>query len=203
MRNKIYPIALIAAACAIVFAACGGPKTPTPEPTRRPVMSFDFEDVCREGSVARAAAYEPEPGSGDVHPVIVFRKDTEGSNSYHEIYPSTLEFPASWMVDTGGDYGVIEIVTCVERVEEEFVRTCDYEDDEDDEVYKLDIYNATYEVNVYTAQSGEALGNTTMNAIDEECPMMYFFSEGESKEDYFAPVPPADLQAYLEQFVKP
>lgn len=175
------------------------PVAPTTPPTERPLMSFDFEPVCRRGKVEGAAAYEPTPGQ--VHPILVFRRDDPEDNSYYEVSPSTLELPVPWMVDYQGDYTTVELVACLTRTGGDLVGTCDYKDDDSEETYLLDIYNSTYEVKIYAARTGEEVGTTTVEATMDDCPKFYMF--GEKKEDYFAWPPSGVLESTLRPYVEP
>ncbi len=190
-------------AVGIFLIACSGTgaqtSTPAATPTERPLMSFDFESVCRRGTVDKATAYEPAPGR--VHPVLVFKRDSPEDNSYYEMSPSTLELPVPWMVDYGGDYTTVELVACLTRTGGDFVGTCDYKDDDSDEVYLLNVYNSTYEVKIYAARSGQEVGTATIDATIDDCPMFHMFSEEE--EDYFAWPTDAALQAALQPYVEP
>ncbi len=177
---------------------------PDAPPTPRPLAGYDFEDVCRRGTIDGVPAYVAEPGSGKVHPVLVFEnRFSAENNSFSQIYPSTLKFPVPWMVDYEGDFSTVEVVACLEKEETTFLATCDYQDDESDKVFLLDLYNVNYKVTVYAAQSGEVLANTNIQASVDDCPMFHMFSDDEEKEDYFASVTVSELQDFLAPIVEP
>jgi hypothetical protein len=194
--RAMLPIALIGL---LLLTSCGK-STPTPEPTERPLMSFDFEDVCRRGAVERVPAYEPKPGSGKIHPVVLFRRDT-ADDSYIELSPSSFELPIPWMVDYGGDYSTVELVVCMTGVESTHADDCAYQDDDSGEEYTLHIYDTMYEVKVYAAHTGEEVGTTMIKAESETCPMFHMFSDEE--EDSYAYPPVSSVQAFLQQYVEP
>jgi hypothetical protein len=186
----------------LLLLACGGGGLTEPEATStpRPLAGWDFEDVCRRGTMTQVPAYSPEPGSGKIHPIVIFERRDADSNSF-SYESSNRDFPVPWVVEFEGDFTVIELVACVTRIEGDFVEACEYADDEDDEVFMLNVHNASYEVVVYSANQGEELGKTTLEAEADGCPMFHMFSETE--EDSFEFLPNGKLQAYVEQFVEP
>lgn len=204
-RSRIFMV-LVVTGITLSLLACGGaggrptkPAEPTAPPTERPLMSFDFEPVCRRGKVEGAAAYEPTPGR--VHPILIFRRDSPDENDYYEVLPGTLKLPVPWMVDYQGDYTTVELVACLTRTGGDLVGTCDYKDDDSDKTYLLDIYNSTYEVKIYAARTGEEVGTATIEATIDDCPMFHMFSE--EKEDYFAWPPSGVLESALRPYVEP
>ncbi|MBN1978550.1 MAG: hypothetical protein JW918_14225 [Anaerolineae bacterium] len=199
MSTKIRVVLPIALIGLLLLAACGE-STPTPEPTERPLMSFDFEEACRRGSIDRAPAYEPEAGSGKIHPMVLFKRDT-ADDSYLDLSPDSFELPIPWMVDYGGDYGTVELVVCMTGIESTLAEDCAYEDDDSGEEYTLHVYETTYEVKVYAAHSGEELGTTTVKAEFETCPMFHMFSDKEEDSYVYPPVSP--VQEFLQQYVEP
>jgi hypothetical protein len=197
---RIAALAVAGSFLLLAVVACGGEATPTVEPTERPLMSFDFEDVCRRGTVEKAPAYEPEAGSGKIHPLVVFKRDPDNDSFFH-MSPTSLELPIPWMVDTGEDHGVVELVVCIDGVDNSLADDCAYEDDETGEEYMLHIYNTTYQVTVYEAKTGEEVGSTTVEATFDDCPMLHMFSDQE--EDSYAYPPAGPLEEFLQQYVEP
>ena len=195
----LFALLLASLACAGTTSTDDSSSSETPTP--RPLMGFDFEEVCRRGTVDEVPAYVAEPGSGKIHPVLVFENRFSEANSFSQIYPSTLKFPVPWMVDSDGDFSTVEVVACLEKADTTFVQTCDYTDDDTGDEFLLDVYNATYDVHVYAAQSGEELGGTTLFAETDDCPMFHMFSN--PKEDYFASVSMVELQEFLAPIVEP
>lgn len=193
--------ALMLLLVSLLLAACGGgvlPVEETPEgtPTPRPLFSSDFEEVCRRGRVERAPAY---PDEGEIHPVMFFRREPN-SESFYEM--STLELPVPWMADYERGYEEVELVVCMVATDSNFVEVCEYEDDESDDIFLLNMYDTTYEVTLYTAHSGEELDTMTLElTYDGDCPMFAFFSE-EEEDQYMFPTA-GDLEAFLEPYVEP
>jgi len=104
------------------------------------------------------------------------------------------------MVDSG-DYTKVELVVCLTRTGGDFVGTCDYKDDDSEETFLLNVYNSTYEVKIYAAQSGQEVGTATIDATIDDCPMFHMFSEEE--EDYFAWPASGTLESALRPYVEP
>ena len=106
------------------------------------------------------------------------------------------------MVDYEGDATTVELVVCVTRAPGEFVESCEYEDEKDGSAFILNTHNASYDVRVFAATSGEEIANTTIEVEYGECPMFYMFSD-EQEEDTFAYLDGAKLQSFLTQYVEP
>jgi hypothetical protein len=196
---------LIAVVCLLISVACNtgatpAETTPTAEPTERPLSSYDFEDVCRRGTVERAPVYNPEVETGAIHPIVIFKRNS-ADDSYSSMLPSTLELPVPWTVDIGDDHGAVELVVCLTGIDSSLADECSYEDDESDDEYILNIYDTTYEVKIYTAHTGEEIASTTVKAQYETCPMIHLFSE--KVEDAYASPPSASLEEFLQPYVEP
>ncbi len=202
MLSRIRFSTLMLATLILILTAvgCGGGGNSAATPTPRPLASFDFEDVCRRGTVEQASAYDAE-AVGAIHPVLVFDNRNTETNSFYQITPSTLNFPVPWMVDSGDDFSTVEVVACLETVETTFIDTCEYDDDESSNVFLLDVYDVEYSVTAYAAQSGDNLGSGTLTAVSDDCPMFHMFSD--EKEDYFPSVTMPELQAFLAPIVEP
>lgn len=184
------------------FVVACGTSEPKETPTDAPLTIWEFEKVCRQGVIDEATAYDA--GVGKVHPILLFERDAPNENDYSSMTNSILKLPETWMVDYQGDATTVELVACITRISDEFVETCEYEDDEEeDKVYLLDVHNASYEIKVFTATTGDELGSTTLDAAYDDCPMFHMFSGGDEKEQTFASLEGGDIQAFLEQFVQP
>lgn len=185
----------------LILAACGGSSEPEATPTDGPLTVWEYENVCRQGTVNEATVYEVGAGSA-VHPILIFQRDSADTNSYDSVTNTILELPETWMVDYEGDATTVELVICVTRVPGEFVEACEYSDEDDDTVFVLNTHNASYDVKVFAATSGEEIASTKIEVAYEQCPMFHMFSD-EQSEDTFAYLDGASLQSFLAQFVEP
>jgi hypothetical protein len=203
--KKGYIGAFIAVPClfsVILLSGCGtsAPVEPASTPTELPLTVWEFEKVCRQGRIAEATPYSR--AQKRYHPLIMFQREGTETNSYYEMSNILVKLPEPWIVDYLGDATTIELVVCITRTSESFVKTCEFEDDEvPGKVRLLDLYDASYEVRVITATGAEELGKTILDARDDVCPMFHMFSE--EKEDTFAYVPGGALQEFLTEYAQP
>ncbi len=158
------------------------------------LFNTQLEQVCGGGTVAAAAPYDPT--SNEIHPLLAF----EGKAP--EFTESTLDFPEGWVAQYP-DLEMTELVACLERTNEKFVKTCEgYESDETDETFSVDLYSADYDVTLYAAQTGEEIAATTLKGKIEDCPMFAFFDEGEKSQiDY--PIVDKLLRQFVQKYVAP
>ena len=196
---KIRIALFVIIALVFILAACGGGK-PEASPTDEPLTIWEYEKVCRQGTVEEATVYEASAET--VHPILIFQRDSADTNSYNSVSNTILELPETWMVDYEGDATTVELVVCVTRAPGEFVESCEYEDEKDGSAFILNTHNASYDVRVFAATSGEEIANTTIEVEYGECPMFYMFSD-EQEEDTFAYLDGAKLQSFLTQYVEP
>jgi hypothetical protein len=192
-------------ACLLIttlLAGCGSstPAEPAAPPTEMPLTVWEFEKVCRQGKIAEATPYSR--AQKRYHPLIMFQREGTETNSYYEMSNTIVKLPEPWIVDYLGDATSIELVVCITRISDTFVKTCEFKDDEEPgKIWLLDLYDAIYEVRVITATGAEELGKTVLDAQDDVCPMFHMFSE--EKDDDFAYVPGGALQAFLTEFAQP
>lgn len=207
MRRKMMSAWLLS----VALAACGGggeepaaqdpldiPPAATPEAAMSsvPAMSSasDLEQVCGGGTVAAATSYEK--GSKGPHRLIAFSGEAP---EYEEL---TLDFPEGWAIDFLA-YEQAELVACLDRVDERFVKTCEgYSSEESDEEFSVDLYDATYAVSLIAATSGEILAEGEIESSDKECPYIAFFDEGEKKQRQDAD-PSKQLREFVKDYVVP
>jgi hypothetical protein len=186
----------------IGLTACGGSNEPAGTPTPKPVSFWDYEDVCRQGTIAEAADYAGE--AGKVHPLVLYQRDNADETSYNSLGNTTLELPVPWVIEYDGDPTKIELVACITRVSETFVDICEFGDEEEpDKVYTLSVHDASYEVKLIAAKTGEEVANTTIDVAYEQCPMFHMFSDDETEENSYAYLKGKHLQPFLEEFVAP
>ncbi|MFN2527026.1 MAG: hypothetical protein ABR505_12325 [Actinomycetota bacterium] len=198
--RRLLGLALVAV---VALSACGGGDSAddgtsadaggeAPAADTPPVELFntDLEQVCARGTVSAVPAYDPKAKT--IHPILAF----EGADpEYSEM---VLDFPEGW-VKMFPDLEMTELVACLNRTNETFVKTCKgYESDETDETFSVDLHNADYDATLYAAQSGEEIDSTKLKPKIQDCPMFAFFDEGEKTQiDY------ADPEKLLRQFVQP
>ena len=91
------------------------------------------------------------------------------------------------------------MVACLNRTASELVETCtDYEDQEDDIQFAIELHDATYAVALYSAKSGEELAVTTLMVRSGDCPIFAVFETAKpTRVDY------ADPEDQLAEFVRP
>ena len=187
-------------ALAVLTAACGssddadGGDAAAPETTAASgvaVFSDDFESVCRGTGVAAAAAYDPAaPGP---HPLLVFAgEDPEYSQRF-----ATL--PDGWEASYP-DLDRAELVVCVDRTSATQVRTCtDYEVDAEGD-YRVEVFDASYEVTLYRATDASVVDSTSFDVVSDGCPGFVLFTEGEEVKEWFDPYDDR-LEAFLQPHV--
>lgn len=154
----------------------------------------DFGDVCRGVKLEGATDYDPTVAG--VHPVIA----VSGEDPDYE--SSLIDLPDSWDPVTGEE-ATVELIACLNRTASTLVETCEgYQDDDGaDTGNTVEVYDATYEVRLIAATSGEEIAATQMEATDEECPMFVFFDEGETVKPWYAE-PDDELVAFLSEHVE-
>lgn len=200
IKNRILVLIMLSLLLSLIVTACGGSSEPAATSTPRPLTVWDYEKVCRQGTISEASAYDG--AAGQTHPILLFERDSANETTYNSKTNTTLKLPEPWVVDYEGDATSVELVACITRVSEEFVDVCEFGDDDDpDKVYLLNVYDASYEVKLFAATTGEEVGSTTIDATYEQCPMFHMFSDDE--EDTYAYLEGGDLQPFLEEFVAP
>ncbi len=153
----------------------------------------DFADVCRGISLPGATAYDAaRPG---VHPVMYAIGEHP---SYDDVIAS---MPTTWDPVTGEEF-TTELVACIARTEATLVQTCEgYESDDEPTGNVVEVYDATYEVRLLTATTGEEVDATTITAPGGDCPLLFFFDEGESVGKDYAD-PGDQLTAWMAPYVE-
>jgi hypothetical protein len=162
-----------------------------------------FEKACNQEAVAEAAAYDAT--SGKPHPIVVLERENPEAG-YSVAVNIWLGEESGAVVDAEDDPANVELVACITRISEEFVEACEYEDTEDaSKTYTLNLYSASYEVKVFAAASGEALGSTTLDATTDadSCPSSYTFTEGYDTDVSYATAPYTETKEFLESYIQP
>ena len=145
-----------------------------------PQFLGDLERVCTtQLGYLGVSAYER--GQGMVHPVVLF-EDYRGEG----FVESSRSLPAGWQVEQDTDYEdnedlkVTELVACSDRTAESPTGiVCTFEGDDGEPPAKLELVDATYEVKVYAARTGELLHSTTLEATETECPFIATYEKGD------------------------
>ena len=159
-----------------------------------PAFLGDLERVCTT-QVGFLGLTPYEPGRGMVHPVALF-EDYRGEG----FIDSSRTLPVGWQVEQDEDYEdsselkEIELVACSDRTTEAPTGVvCTFDGDEDEEGAELELVDATYEVKVYAATTGELLHSATLEAKNTECPFIATFKKGDktfvnepSDDDYIS-----------------
>lgn len=192
---------MVLATVSMLFAACGGGgdepaaetdagtgESPAAEVSVPTVLTAsEFEQVCGGGTVAGAAEYSKGPG---IHPLFVF----EGEDPEYDYRSLTL--PEGWQPDLAPE--TTELVACLDRVREEKIKTCtDYESDDAEEPFDVEVYGATWDITLYAATTGEEVASGTVEANDKECPFLVFFDEDEDVQREYS-----DVSDQVRGFVK-
>lgn len=126
-------------------------------------------------------AYDATPG---LHPVALF----EESGDPPSLSQSSRTLPAGWTVQSDQDYSnnsefaAVQLVACSRLVETKPSGTCEFEGEDGASPSILEQVDATYELTLYAAKTGEAVGTPqTLAAVPSECPMFVLIREGQTK----------------------
>jgi len=189
----------------LVLVACdGGSSGTAPPDDPAELKSFHLAEACT-GTVIDVAAEYHASGS-ELHPIVLYSQNSFDGDVYDLMFPSQTNFPEEWTVAIDGDYSVVELVGCLVRVEETLVETCEgYELDDTDDEGKVEIYDAVYELTIYSPKTGETVGTETIETFMDECPSFVMFSTGSGEdlveERYGQPTD--ELANLVESYVNP
>ena len=177
-----------------VSAACA--STPNPD---QDITGFSFDLTCKGIALTKALPYTPEDSG--INQTIVMSDSTIGAQ-YDEYTPRyTGDMPAEWfppIVDGTFVYDQVELVLCIHRTAVEPVdMACDFEDG-----YSINVHNATYEMTLRNPQTAAIIDQQTVTN-EGTCPTLFsLFSEGQKEEDQFADIKDAQIQAFIEPYIK-
>ena len=170
-----------------------------PEQTSPPTIAevnilTDFGDVCRGVSLAGATAYDP--ARTGIHPLITMGGEAPTYEQIGALLPDQWD-PAI------GEEQTVELVVCLDRTTATLTKTCDgYLDDAgNDSGNTVEMYDASYDVRLVAATTGEAVASTQMDATDTECPVLVVFDADDPVEEQYAE-PTDELTAWLVQYVE-
>ena len=145
-----------------------------------PAFLGDLKRVCTT-QVGFLGLTPYEAGRGMVHPVALF-EDYRGEG----FIDTSRTLPVGWQIEQDEDYEdsselrAIELVACSDRTTEAPTGVvCTFDGDKDEEGAKLELVDATYEVKVYAATTGELVHSATLEAKNTECPFIATFKKGD------------------------
>jgi len=156
-----------------------------------PQFSSDFNRLCTtQVGFEGAAEYTEGPGP---HPAIIF-EDVDGEETYIE---SSGEFPEGWVIEQdsnfedNSDLAPTELIVCAAHASTTPNGT-DCELDNDGEAVSLELVDVTYELTVYSAKTGEQVGEPVqVEAASTDCPFVVAYEEGDTQ--YFNRLADDDL----------
>jgi hypothetical protein len=170
-----------------------------PEQTSPPTIAevnilTDFGDVCRGVSLEGATAYDP--ARTGVHPLITMAGEPPTYEQVGALLPDKWD-PAI------GEEQTVELIACLDRTTATLTQTCDgyLDDDGNDSGNTVEMYDASYDVRLVAATTGEVVASTQMDATDTECPMLAVFDADDPVEEQYAE-PTDELTAWLVQYVE-
>lgn len=187
------------------LAACDEGSSGT-EPPSDPaeLKSYHLAETCT-GTVIDVAA-EYEASSSGPHPIVLYSQNSFDGDVYDLMFPSQTNLPEDWTVAIDGDYSVVELVGCLARVETTLVETCEgYELDDSNKDGTVEIYDAVYELTIYSPKTGEVVGTETIETFMDECPSFVMFSTGAGEdlvEERYGN-PDDELVNLVESYVNP
>ena len=163
-----------------------------------PPFLADLERVCTT-QLGFLGLTPYDASKGMVHPVVLF-EDYRGEG----FIDSSRTLPAGWEVAQDEDYEdstdlkPIELVACSDRVAEDPTGImCTFKGDDGEPDTKLELVDATFELKVYAATTGELKHEATLEAKEDECPFIATFEKGDktfvaepSDDDYVAALKP-------------
>ena len=154
----------------------------------------DFGDVCRGVTLDGATAYDATRTG--VHPIMTMAGEPP---SYDQ---AGANLPDKWDPAIGSEQ-TVELVVCLDRTATTLTRTCTgYLDDSgNDTGNKVEVYDASYNVRLVAATTGEEVATTQMDATEPDCPTIALFDEGDPTEEEYAE-PTDELTAWLVQYVE-
>ena len=154
----------------------------------------DFGDVCRGVTLDGATAYDGTRTG--VHPIMTMAGEPP---SYDQ---AGANLPDKWDPAIGSEQ-TVELVVCLDRTATTLTQTCTgYLDDSgNDTGNKVEMYDASYDVRLVAATTGEEVATTQMDATEPDCPTIALFDEGDPTEEEYAE-PTDELTAWLVQYVE-
>jgi hypothetical protein len=157
---------------AVIVAGCGGGND------AGSTFLFDkLEGVCRGTAVPEAPAYDE---SAAIRPMVVMEGD---GTTFDQTYGN---FPEEWKATVGTAENA-QVAVCIEQTSKTEVQVCEGYEDDGDEPLTVTVFDATYAVSVYAANSAEVLAREEITVPNDGCPLVVSFSEGETTTEYLEP----------------
>jgi hypothetical protein len=192
---------------ATATSAAGSPATTnghanasSPSSKELPRFMSDFSRVCTTQVGFGGAT--PYDSSAAVHPVAVFENDGE-DGSYFQSIPT---LPAGWTItpdpnaNDNSALAAVQLVACVHRTATVATGVqCNF--DNDGKTVTLGLADASYDVTIYAATTGQKLGATAVDAKTSDCPYVAVFREGETQ--YVSSLTDDDLTNAVKPYVMP
>jgi hypothetical protein len=187
------------------LAACdegGSGIEPPTDPAE--LKSYHLAQACTGTVFDVAAKYDAS--SSDLHPIALYSQNSFDGDVYDFMFPSQTDLPESWTVPVDQPFSDIELVGCLARVEQTLVETCEgYELDDSNKDGTVEIYDAVYELTIYSPKTGEVVGTETIETFMDECPSFVMFSTGSGEdlvEERYGQ-PDDELVNLVESYVNP
>jgi hypothetical protein len=200
--NRSYPkasgsmrrcaIGLAGGLACVAMSACGGGSsgnskstadassatTAVTRETEVPAFIGEFDRLCTtQVGFGGVSAYEPAPG---LHPVVFF-DDYRGEG----FVESSRYLPAGWAVKQDSNFKdnselkAAQLVACSDRIKETPTGVkCTFEDQ--GKKVELELVDATYDLKVYAATTGELKHQQTLEGKSSECPYIAAFRKGDT-----------------------
>jgi hypothetical protein len=165
-------------AIGLLVAGCGSSSDDPPassggsgddKPVDRVLFDSDFEGVCSGAPQAAAAAYDK--ATAGIHPVLGFGSSTLNSDA-NKLLPLTIPegFTRKW-AQGQNNLAEVQLVVCAKRIKDTVVKTCDgYQKDGKDTGQKVTLHNASYELKLFAAKTGEELAAKAIDVNADDCP---------------------------------
>ncbi|RSM89485.1 hypothetical protein DMH04_05685 [Kibdelosporangium aridum] len=159
------------------------------------LFESDFEGVCSGAPQAGAAAYDKSQAG--IHPALGFYSGSSLADSRMIAMDIPEGFTREW-TDGKNTLAEVQLVVCAKRVKDSVVKKCDgYQRDGKDTGQAITLHNATYEVKLYAAKTGEEVASKTVDLKTDKCPR---YARGDQTDEY--PDVKEDALAFIQPHLK-
>jgi hypothetical protein len=184
------------AACDKGQEAGGDAPTATASAAKAQLFPDDFKGACSGAGLSRAAAYDP---AKTPHKAVYFESWKD------DLTDRSTSLPPDWTVQFTADgdaYAAVDLVACGKRTASKEVKVCDgYKSDDKPTNNKVRWHTATYQLTVYEAKTGKKLGETSVEATNQDCPMFQNFDGDNQTVDGYASVPDSTVAEFLKTHI--